>query len=333
MRPDSQRPEESSAASFSAARSVWSGPEVADPPRISIVTPNYNYGHFLESTLRSVLDQSYPNLEYIVVDGGSTDSSAKILQRYTDRLAHCETDLTRGQYKAITRGFTKATGEILAWLNSDDMYCPWTLWTVADIFRRFPEVEWISTLQPGFWDWTGACLGFGQIRGFAKEAFLDGANLPAAGHPRTFVPGQYRKCIQQESTFWRRSLWEKAGGFVSQDYGLAGDFELWCRFYRHAELWGVNLPLAGFRFQHQQQTTQAQKYSDQCAGVLEEFRAEARWQPALARRIGYRFRPWDLPLLRRATKNSLAYAGKRVSRSSTETAAAGWVRESHPFHY
>jgi hypothetical protein len=339
MTPGNQPPEypdgitAASPTPLVSVQPVWAGPKLKNPPRISIVTPNYNYAHFLDGTLRSVLDQNYPNLEYIVVDDGSTDHSMDVIRRYANRLAHWETGPNRGQYKAITHGFTKATGDIFGWLNSDDMYFPWTLWVVAGIFERFPEVEWISTLRPGFWDRSGFCLGFSRIRGFSKAAFLDGANLPPAGHLKTLIRAQNRICIQQESTFWRRSLWDRAGGYVSHEHGSAGDFELWCRFYRHAELHGVNVPLAGFRFQNQQQTTQAQKYADFCSPVLEIFRNEVCWRPSLARQIGHRIRPWQIPILRRFVHKPFAYVGKRISRTKIDTADAAWISAPHRFHW
>ena len=136
-------------------------------PKISLVTPSYNQGHFLESTLLSVLSQDYPNLQYIVMDGGSTDSSAAIIEKYAGRLAYSCSEKDNGQYDAINRGFARATGEIMAWINSDDMYFPWTLRVVSDIMTAFPEVEWV----------TARCSRAGGI-GTARR--LDSAMWPAS---------------------------------------------------------------------------------------------------------------------------------------------------------
>ncbi len=237
-------------------------------PVISLVTPNLNYADFLDAAMRSVLEQRCPNLEYIVVDGGSTDGSIDIIRRYEQRLAHWETRPKRGQYADITAGFARSTGEIMGWLNSDDMHLPWTLRAVGEIFQSLPNVEWISTLKPGHWDCTGYNLGFSSVSGFSKEAFMDGRYLPARATAASLPQISY---IQQESTFWRRSLWEKAGGYVSQDFGMAGDFELWSRFYRHTELFGVDIPLAGFRHQHRQQSAQPGRYAEQSGVLLDEL--------------------------------------------------------------
>src|SRR5437868_9654465 len=113
------------------------------PPKISIVTPSFNQGQFIEETIRSVLDQNYPNLEYLVIDGGSTDQTIEIIRKYEAQFSYWETEKDRGQVHAINKGLARATGDIFAFINSDDIYLPRTFATVAKYFDDHPSAEWI----------------------------------------------------------------------------------------------------------------------------------------------------------------------------------------------
>lgn len=218
-------------------------------PSISIVTPSYNQGRFLEQTLRSVLDQGYEPLEYVVIDGGSTDGSPAVIERYADRLSGWVSKPDNGQYDAINKGFAQTSGEVMAWLNSDDIYFPWTFSLVAEIFAAFPQVEWLTSALPMVCNPSGQVYQCTPLRGFHPRAFRRGANMCGAWG------NDFHGYIQQESTFWRRSLWERAGGQLNPAFVLAGDYELWARFFDHAELYAVNAPLAAFRRQATQKTT------------------------------------------------------------------------------
>ncbi|MEK0450579.1 MAG: hypothetical protein RL088_2847 [Verrucomicrobiota bacterium] len=214
--------------------------------KFSIVTPSYNQARFLDAAMTSVLSQS-GELEYVVMDGGSTDGSVSIIERHASRLAHWQSERDGGQYDAITRGFAKTTGDVMAWINSDDAYVPGTFTTVAEIFAQFPEVQWLTTTAQIRWDSEGRIARVLNVPGYSRDAFFAGEHLPLG---RNFSVGW----IQQESTFWRRSLWERAGAQIGAGYPLAGDFELWARFFKHAELYAVEVPLGGFRFHGDQKT-------------------------------------------------------------------------------
>ncbi len=198
-------------------------------PRISIITPSFNQARFLEATIRSVLDQGYDNLEYIVVDGGSTDGSVEIIKRHADRLAFWCSEADVGHGNALNKGLRHATGEIIAWLNSDDVYWPWTLAAVAEIFEAHPDVNWITGFGMTL-DEKGRIVGLSQRQVNIYDYLL----------------GRY-EWIQQEGTFWRRSLWEAAGSFVNESYHFMVDGELWTRFFLKAQLFHVRCALGAFR--------------------------------------------------------------------------------------
>jgi len=290
-------------------------------PKISIVTPCFNAEKHLESTLRSVLDQGYPNLEYIVMDGGSSDATAQILQRYAPELHFWVSEKDAGQYDAINRGFTKATGDVLCWLNADDMLLPKSLFVVGEIFAQLPQVEWLSTLQPGSFDANGYLARITHLPGFSKAAFLDGLYLPT-----TAKKGYW---LQQESTFWRRSLWEKIGQQIPS-YQLAGDFALWCKFYEHAQLYGVQYPLAGFRMIEGQRSEDITLYMQEASAALSQLRKESRWAPAQTPAILYGSLS-QIPLLKDWLRTKLGYQGKLISKTMERSSDAKWRASTHSF--
>lgn len=258
-------------------------------PRITVVTPSFNQGQYIEETIRSVLLQGYPNLEYIVIDGGSTDGSVDIIRKYEPWLAYWVSEPDRGQYHAINKGFARGTGDIMGWLNSDDKYAEWSLSVVADVFATVNDVDWLTTNCPLTWDARGRAVHYSSIDGYGREGFFAGEHLPGPG---------FRGYIQQESTFWRRSLWERAGARVRDDLQLAGDFELWARFYRHADLWGLSAPLGGFRVHGDQKSVlRYEEYLREAEQIFTAYGGSrpGRIQSALTRRLAtlmpFRLRP------------------------------------------
>jgi len=227
------------------------------PPRISIVTPSFNQGEFLEECIDSILSQNYPNLEYLIMDGGSTDNSVEIIKKYEKYLTYWQSRPDKGQYDAINEGFKKSTGEIMAWLNSDDKYHHHALYKVAYVFTTYPHTEWITGRHTK-WKANGELMWVypESLARFSRENFLKKVyNDPS---------------IQQESTFWRRSLWEKAGGMIRSDLDYAGDLELWMRFFRHAQLHSVETLLGGYREHgNQKAILYLDKYAKEAKKVLD----------------------------------------------------------------
>jgi glycosyltransferase involved in cell wall biosynthesis len=199
-------------------------------PRISLVTPVFNSAKYIEQTIQSVLSQNYPNLEYFIIDGGSTDGTLDIIRQYESQITGWVSEPDNGMYDALNKGFARTTGEILGWISATDQYQVGGLSVVGSVFRDLPHVEWI-TGRPVLFSEEGMTVAVGDIPGWSRKRFLSGAN----------------RYIQQESTFWRRTLWERAGCRVDASRRIAADFELWVRFFRYAQLHSVDALIGGFR--------------------------------------------------------------------------------------
>jgi glycosyltransferase involved in cell wall biosynthesis len=290
-------------------------------PRITVVTPSYKAGHLIEQTLLSVLDQSYPNLEYLVIDGGSEDGTRDVLERYGNRLAYWCSERDEGQFDAINKGFSRSTGDILCWLNADDMFLPRSLYAVGEIFRTFPDIEWISTRRPALWDANGYLATVGYTPGFSRDAFLDGLYLPG-----TLSRGHW---IQQESTFWRRSLWNRAGARIPK-VGLAGDFALWCSFYLRANLVAVEYPLAGFRLLAGQRSDARQEYLQEATCALVAARNVARWTPDDKFQLRYGPPAGD-PIDKSLYESQASYSGTLIYKPTPNVPASDWKIHQYQF--
>lgn len=204
------------------------------PMKISIVTVCYNMEKTIEETILSVLNQHYPNLEYIIVDGGSTDGTMEIVDRYRKQLATVISEPDNGMYDALRKGFNVSSGEVLAWINADDEYLPWTFKFVNEVFSQFSDVNWIGGI-PMFMDENRVVTDCFPCPGSKKQKEI------AKGCYQTRMYG----CLQQEGMFWRRSLYELSGG-LDLNYRYAGDFDLWCKFAKFSELYQVSIPLGVF---------------------------------------------------------------------------------------
>jgi glycosyltransferase involved in cell wall biosynthesis len=166
-------------------------------PRLTIITPSFNQALFIERTLRSVLDQGYENLEYLVVDGGSTDGSVDVIRRYEDRLAWWVSEPDDGQTDALNKALRRATGDVIAYINSDDVYLPGAFDAAIAALEAHPEASWV----------VGACR-FEGTAGFTAEAWRP--ELPT-GPRYWWLLGPWG--VPQPSSFWRRSVFDEFGAF------------------------------------------------------------------------------------------------------------------------
>ena len=197
-------------------------------PLVSIITPSYNQGEFLEKTINSVLSQDYPNIEYIIVDGGSKDESLEIIHKYNHQLAWWVSEPDRGQTEAINKGFSHAKGEILAWINSDDTYHPEAVSEAVEFLTNDPKI--------------------GMVYGDAQ--LIDGVGKVIGKFPARQT--DYRRLrqgyvhIPQQSSFFRADLWKQVGPLDPSFY-FAMDYDLWVRLARVAPIKYVPRTWANFR--------------------------------------------------------------------------------------
>lgn len=180
-------------------------------PKISVITPSFNQGRYLEQTILSVLSQDYPELEYIVIDGGSSDDSVEIIKKYAGRIAYWVSEKDTGQSNAINKGFRRATGDVLCWINSDDLLLPGALDKVGNTFAKDLSID----------------LLFGDtIRTDARLRILYNYFFPVQS---AWLARKGVLYFNQQSMFWKRELMDKVG-FLDEDLHFCMDIELYMRF-------------------------------------------------------------------------------------------------------
>jgi glycosyltransferase involved in cell wall biosynthesis len=202
--------------------------------KITVITPSYNQGHFIERTIRSVLDQEFPGeLEYLVIDGGSTDGTLAVLQKFADRLRWVS-EQDEGLADAVNKGLSMATGEVIGWLNSDDLYLPGTLQAVAAHFEKNPESMWLY----------GKCriIDPDDREIYRSVTIYKNLLLRAFNYGRLLTENY----ISQPAVFFRKKLLKEVGP-LRKDLRFAMDYDLWLRFGRKYPATVLPLYLSEFR--------------------------------------------------------------------------------------
>ncbi len=201
-------------------------------PRMSVVLPTFNGAAFLEETIRNILGQDYPDLEFIVIDGASTDGTVDILRRYDDRIAYWESEPDRGQCHAINKGFARATGDIHYWANADDLLEPGALRHAATLLTDFSTPQWVV----------------GAARLIDQRGRQFGMRVPDRVDDTTFLLWSVR-WIPTQSVFWNRAMWQAAGPF-DEDLHYVMDLALWQRMHRAAPAIVTPQVLGWYRLHH-----------------------------------------------------------------------------------
>jgi glycosyltransferase involved in cell wall biosynthesis len=190
-------------------------------PKISLITCSYNHKTFLEDTINSVLNQKYPNLEYIIIDGGSTDGSVDVIKKYARHLSYWVSERDRGQTHALIKGFAQSTGDIQSWLCSDDLLEVGALQDVASFFLEHPKARVVYG-DTTYIDKNARIIRVKRLPGYSHWFWVwDGCSIP------------------QPSTFWRRDLYMEVGG-LKEKYDVAMDQDLWFRFSEITRIWHVS---------------------------------------------------------------------------------------------
>jgi glycosyltransferase involved in cell wall biosynthesis len=248
-------------------------------PRVTVVTPSFNQGGYLEDTIRSVLGQDYPNIEYLVVDGGSKDESLDIIRKYQDRLAWWVSEKDHGHADALNKGFAHASGEILAWLNSDDIYFPGAVSEATAFLRDHPQV--------------------GMVYGNAKLIDDGGKVIGQFASKQTDYRRMLRGSVHipQATTFFRASLWKQFGP-LDLSLFFAFDYDLWVRLAKVSELRYIPRFWAYFRIHTRGKTVvnDDQCYPDMLRVYEREGGGWLSWLrlKAFSRRLFYAWLPWQM---------------------------------------
>jgi len=197
-------------------------------PLVTIVTPSFNQANYLERTINSVLNQDYPNIEYIIMDGGSTDGSVEIIQKYSQKLSYWQSEKDLGQTDAINKGFSRANGQIFAWLNSDDTYEPRAISEAVNYLLDYPDV--------------GMVYGDANFIN-AEDEIIGKFNAKQTNYEKLRTGFVH---IPQQASFWRAELWHQVAPLDTSIY-FAMDYDLWLRLSKISKIVYIQKLWANFR--------------------------------------------------------------------------------------
>ena len=254
---------------------------LSDLPKVSIIIPSFNQGQFLEASIRSALEQDYPNIEYIVVDGGSKDQSMEIIKKYQDRLTWWVSEKDKGHADALNKGFSHATGEILAWLNSDDVYFPNAVSEAVAILKSHPEV--------------------GMVYGDADLIDDAGETIGKFGSKQTSYQQMLRGSVHipQATTFFRADLWRQVGP-LDLSLFFSFDYDLWVRLAKVSQVLYVPKRWAKFRIHDAGKTivNDDRCYPDMLRVLEREGGSWFSWLRLrmITRKLLYSWLPWKFRL-------------------------------------
>lgn len=254
--------------------------------KISIVIPCFNAVEYSRATLDSVVGQKEKcDVEIIVVDGESTDGSLEILNQYRSEVATFISEPDEGHYDAVNKGMALATGDVLCWLNTDDIFVSGALSIVSDVFDRYPDIAWLSGM-PAAWDSAGRLIGVSEVLPVYNQRYLCKGE-----HDALLLHN-----VLQPTSFWRRELWNKVGE-INTTYDIAGDYDLWTRMAEHAELVTIDTVLGGERKHDQQRSNRfKQRGFDQVRSIRRQ-RGGRNWAEVLLKRVSNPVLRWKLKKL------------------------------------
>ena len=213
-------------------------------PRITIITPVYNCVEYIEETIKSVLNQNYKNIEYIIVDGGSNDGTCKIIEKYLKKINIFISEKDEGMYDALNKGFKMATGKYLAWLNADDLY-----------FNNCIS-KTVELMEKNNYQWINGISGTLIKKNLKLRPLYYYPNIILKNRLMTPCLWGY---IPQESIIFTKNLYSKVGG-INRKLKYAGDFDLWSKFSINSELISVNIPIGIFRKRNNQMSENQKIY-------------------------------------------------------------------------